>query len=55
MVMMIGLSTMSALVWILASSMARESDAEKRRMSELPEPRPPSAGTRDMQTARQAA
>jgi hypothetical protein len=46
MVMMIGLSTMSALVWILASSMARESDAEKRRMSELPGPRFPSADTR---------
>jgi hypothetical protein len=33
MVMMIGLITMMALVWVLASSMARESDAEKRRMN----------------------
>lgn len=33
MVMMIGLVTMTALVWVLASSMTRESEAEKRRMS----------------------
>jgi hypothetical protein len=55
MVMMIGLSAMSALVWILASSMARESDAEKRRMSELPGPRFPSTITRDAQAAKRAA
>ena len=32
MVMIIGLVTMTALVWVLASSLARESDAEKRRV-----------------------
>ena len=32
MVMMIGLVTMAALVWVLADSMARESEAEKRRV-----------------------
>lgn len=31
MIMMIGLVTMTALVWVLASSMARESEAERRR------------------------
>ena len=31
MVEMIGLATMSALVWLLAWSMATESDEEKRR------------------------
>jgi hypothetical protein len=31
MVMMIGFLTMGALVWVLASGMARESDARKRR------------------------
>lgn len=30
MVEMIGLVTLCTLVWVLASSMARESDAEKR-------------------------
>lgn len=35
MVTLIGIVTMSMLVWILASCMARESDAEKRRMSML--------------------
>ena len=33
MVAVIGIVTMSSLVWVLASSMARESDAERRRMS----------------------
>jgi hypothetical protein len=33
MVMMIGIVTMTALVWVLASSMARESEAERRRVS----------------------
>ena len=32
MVTMIGLVTMTALVWVLVDSLARESDAEKRRV-----------------------
>ena len=31
MIEMIGLTTLCMLVWVLASSMATESDAEKRR------------------------
>jgi hypothetical protein len=31
MVEMIGIVTLCTLVWVLASSMARESDAERRR------------------------
>ncbi len=33
MVVIIGCVTMTALVWVLASSMERESEAEKRRAS----------------------
>jgi hypothetical protein len=33
MVEIIGLATMTALTWLLASSMATESDSEKRRAS----------------------
>ena len=33
MVTLIGIVTMSSLVWVLASSLARESDAERRRTS----------------------
>lgn len=33
MVTVIGIVTMGALVWVLASCLARESDAERRRMS----------------------
>lgn len=33
MVEIIGLGTMTALVWVIARSMARESESEKRRMS----------------------
>lgn len=33
MVTFIGIVTMSSLVWVLASCLARESDAEKRRTS----------------------
>jgi hypothetical protein len=36
MIEMIGLTTFCMLVWILASSMATESEAEKRRMVLLP-------------------
>ena len=37
MILMIGFVTVSALVWVLAASMARESNAEKRRVvSEYP-------------------
>ena len=32
---MIGITTLCMLVWVLASSMATESDAEKRRMAVL--------------------
>ena len=38
MVMIIGLVTMTALIWVLAYSMAGESESEKRRgMSEMRE------------------
>jgi cytochrome oxidase assembly protein ShyY1 len=47
MVLMIGVVTMAALIWLLAWSLARESDAEKRsaRMPSVhrPLPMPPSA------------
>ena len=33
MIEMIGLTTVCMLVWVLASSMAAESDAEKRRVA----------------------
>lgn len=36
MVMIIGLLTMSALVWFLASNMARESEAERRHACRSP-------------------
>jgi hypothetical protein len=36
MIEMIGLTTLCMLVWVLASSMATESDAEKRRVAMLP-------------------
>ncbi|HSE59172.1 MAG TPA: hypothetical protein VLA99_10770 [Nitrospiraceae bacterium] len=36
MVEMIGIVTLCTLVWVLASSMARESDAEKRRTAMPP-------------------
>ena len=35
MIEMIGLMTLCMLVWVLASSMATESDAEKRRVAML--------------------
>ena len=35
MVELIGLATLCMLVWVLASSMATESDAEKRRVAIL--------------------
>jgi hypothetical protein len=39
MVEIIGLGTMSALVWLLAWAMAGESESEKRRMPMSPERR----------------
>lgn len=36
MIEMIGLTTFCMLVWVLASSMATESEAEKRRVALLP-------------------
>lgn len=36
MIEMIGLTTFCMLVWLLASSMATESEAEKRRVALLP-------------------
>jgi hypothetical protein len=38
MVAVIGVVTVSGLIWVLASTLARESDAERRRAS-LPESR----------------
>jgi hypothetical protein len=38
MVMMFGLVTIGALVWVLASCMAGESDAEKRRRIGISKP-----------------
>ncbi|MDP3091673.1 MAG: hypothetical protein Q8N04_13410 [Nitrospira sp.] len=35
MVTLIGIVTMSSLVWVLTFCLARESDAERRRMSTL--------------------
>jgi len=51
MVMMIGLLTMGALVWVLAFCLGRESDAEKRRVSELAEPLFPSTDVPGLQAA----
>jgi len=45
MVEIIGLGTMSALVWLLAWSMANESQAEQRRMPK-PSEKPRSSDTR---------
>lgn len=36
MIEMMGLTTLCMLVWVLASSMATESEAEKRRVAMLP-------------------
>jgi hypothetical protein len=36
MIEMIGLTTLCMLLWVLASSMATESEAEKRRVAMLP-------------------
>lgn len=55
MVMMIGLITMSILVWALASSMARESDAEKRRVTARSGRGFPATGAVDRANNRQAA
>jgi len=38
MIEMIGLATLCMLVWLLASSLATESDAEKRRVAMLSAP-----------------
>jgi len=38
MIEMIGITTLCMLVWLLASSMATESDAEKRRVAMLTAP-----------------
>lgn len=50
MVEIIGLGTMGALVWLIAWSMAGESDSEKRRMSMSRESRRP--GTVDVRETR---
>lgn len=55
MVMIIGFLTMGALVWVLVFCLARESEADKRRMSELAEPLFPPANVPGLHAARQAA
>jgi hypothetical protein len=55
MVMVIGLTTMSVLVWALASSMARESDAEKRRVTARSGRGFPATGAVDGANKKQAA
>jgi hypothetical protein len=53
-VILIGLSTMTALVWVLATTLARESAAEKRRVR-MPFQDLPCALTEVHQDARLAA
>ena len=55
MVEIIGLVTMGALVWLIAWSMANESDAERRRLSALAESRWSTVSVRSLDRARQAA
>jgi len=55
MVTMIGLVTMTVLIWVLASSLARESDAEKRRVGMGSEDSPPPARTDDREPVQEAA
>ena len=55
MVEIIGLGTMGALVWLIAWSMANESNAERRRLSTSAEPRWSAVSVRSPERARQAA
>jgi hypothetical protein len=55
MVEIIGLGTMVALVWLIAGSMAGESESEKRRVAKAREnARFTEPGARDVQTRRAA-
>lgn len=55
MVTMIGLVTMTALVWVLVDSLARESDAEKRRVGMGSEEGPPPTLIDGRESVRKAA
>ena len=55
MVEIIGLVTVGALVWLIAWSMANESEAERRRLSALAESRWSAVSVSSPERARQAA
>ena len=55
MVEIIGLGTMGALVWLIAWSMANESDAERRRLPASAEPRWSDLSVSRPESVRQAA
>ena len=55
MVMMIGLVTMTVLVWALVDTLARESDSERRRVGMESEARPPATHTDVLETVQEAA
>ena len=55
MVTMIGVATMTALVWVLVESLARESDSERRRVGMESEERPPATHTEVLETVQEAA
>ena len=55
MVMMIGLVTMTALVWLLVNSLARESDSERRRVGMESEERASATHTDVLDTVQDAA
>ncbi len=55
MIMVIGFATMTGLVWVLADGMARESEAEKRRMGTPSDCGLPPALTEIRETLKEAA
>jgi hypothetical protein len=55
MVTMIGVVTMTALVWVLVESLARECDSERRRVTMGSEGRPTGTHTDVLETVQEAA
>lgn len=55
MVTIIGVVTMSALVWVLVGSLARECDSERRRVTMGSEGRPTVTHTDVLETVQDAA
>lgn len=55
MVTMIGVVTMTALVWVLGESLARECDSERRRVTMGSEGRPTVTHTDVLETVEEAA